>query len=206
MKRSTKSTQTRAKLFDTTGQLFRAQGFHATGIDDVLRLSGVPRGSLYHYFPGGKDQLTIETLAHVATQMQERMSNLLSSSDDPMKALLTLLDVTAKSLIDSDFRNGCPIAAVTLDAASERNSVRKACEQGLDSWLAMFTEHFKRAGLREKRAKTFATLVLAAIEGGLILSRAQKSCEPLTAIAEEFTHLMGVTKRAPRKPAIRKSK
>jgi AcrR family transcriptional regulator len=61
-KRSTKTATTRTRLLDTAGQLFRCQGFHATGLDEVLKRSVTPKGSLYHYFPGGKDQLAIETL------------------------------------------------------------------------------------------------------------------------------------------------
>jgi TetR/AcrR family transcriptional repressor of lmrAB and yxaGH operons len=194
--RSTKTAQTRTRLLDTAGQLFRAQGFHATGLDEVLKLSGTPKGSLYHYFPDGKDQLAIETLGHVATQMTGRMSTLLASKDDPLQALQSLLDFTAESLAESDFRDGCPIASVTLDVACERNSVREACERGLDAWLEMFAQHFKRAGVSDKRAKNLAILLLAAIEGGLILSRAQKSVAPLKAIADELIHLMK-TNQAP---------
>jgi TetR/AcrR family transcriptional regulator, lmrAB and yxaGH operons repressor len=196
-KRSTKTAQTRTRLLDTAGQLFRAQGFHATGLDEVLRLSGTPKGSLYHYFPGGKDQLAIETLGYVATQMEQRMSTLLASSDDPLNALRTLLDFTAKSLAESDFRNGCPIAAVTLDVACDRNSVREACERGLNTWLRVFAQHFKGAGLTEKRANNLAILILAALEGGLILSRAQKSVTPLNTIADELIHVIK-TSKAPR--------
>ena len=185
-KRSTKTATTRMRLLDTAGQLFRCQGFHATGLDEVLRRSGTPKGSLYHYFPGGKDQLAIETLGHVATELEQRMSALLSSSSDSLKALRKLFQYTAKSLAESGFRDGCPIAPVTLDVASDRESIREACEQGFQNLLQVFVQHLRRAGLSEKRAKSLATLVLASLEGGLILSRAQKSVAPLNAIASEL--------------------
>ncbi len=203
-KRSTKTVQTRTRLLDTAGQLFRAQGFHATGLDEVLRLSATPKGSLYHYFPGGKDQLAIETLGHVVAQMEQRMSALLGSSDDPSKGLRTVLDFAAKSLAESDFRNGCPIAAVTLDVACDRNSVREACERGLNTWLGVFAQHFMRAGLTEKRAKNLAILFLAALEGGLILSRAQKNVAPLNVIADELINAIRTSGVAPRRTRARK--
>jgi TetR/AcrR family transcriptional regulator, lmrAB and yxaGH operons repressor len=189
-KQSTKTLQTRTRLLDTAGQLFRAQGFHATGLDEVLRLSGTPKGSLYHYFPGGKDQLAIAALDHVVTQMKQRMLTLLASSDDPPKALRTLLDFMAKSLAESDFRNGCPVAALTVDVACDRDSVREACERCFNIWLEVLAEHFKRAGHAERRAKNLAVLFLAALEGGAILSRAQKNVAPLNAIADELVQLI----------------
>jgi TetR/AcrR family transcriptional repressor of lmrAB and yxaGH operons len=185
-KRSTKTATTRMRLLDTAGQLFRCQGFHATGLDEVLRRSGTPKGSLYHYFPGGKDQLAIETPGHVAAELEQRMSALLSSSSDSLKALRKLLQFTAKSLSESDFRDGCPIAAVTLDVASDRESIREACEQGFQNWLKVFVQHLRDAGLTETRAKSIGTLFLASLEGGLILSREQKGVAPLNATAGEL--------------------
>ena len=185
-RRSTKITDTRTRLLDTAGQLFRVQGFHATGLDEVLRQSGTPKGSLYHYFPGGKEQLAIETIRYVAPQMEQQMSEPLASSDDPLKGLRTLLDSIIKNSAESDFRFGCPIAAVVLDVACDRSAVREACERGFETLVTMFTQHFKRAGLSEKRATSLATLFFAALEGALILSRAQKSVAPLKAIATEL--------------------
>jgi TetR/AcrR family transcriptional repressor of lmrAB and yxaGH operons len=185
-KRSTKTATTRTQLLDTAGQLFRCQGFYATGLDEVLKRSGTPKGSLYHYFPGGKDQLAIETLGHFAAQLEQRMSALLSASSDPLKALRKFLLFTVKSLAESDFRDGCPIAAVTLDVASDRESIREACEAGFQTWLRVFVQHLRHAGLTETRAKSIATLFLASLEGGMILSRAQKSAAPLNAIANEL--------------------
>lgn len=190
IRRSKKPRDTRTRLLGAASQLFRKQGFHATGLDEILRQSGTPKGSLYHYFPRGKDQLAIESLGYVADQLEQRTSVLLASSDDPLKALRTLLDFTLKNLAESDFRNGCPLAAVTLDVASDRNSVREACERGFETLLTVFTQHLRRAGLSAQRAKSLATLVFGALEGGLILSRAQKSVAPLKAIATELMQVV----------------
>ncbi len=189
-KRSKKGSQTRTRLLETAGQLFRVQGFHATGLDEVLKVSETPKGSLYHYFPGGKDQLACEALKHAAAEMEQRMAAHLDSSHDPVKGLQTLMDFAAKSLRASDFRNGCPIAAVTLDVACDRESVRETCDQCFDTLLTVFARHLANTGISEKRAASLATLCFAALEGGLILSRAQKSIAPLKAIANELVQIM----------------
>ena len=186
-KPSTVTTGTRTRLLETAGQLFRWQGFHATGLDEILKRSGTPKGSLYHYFPGGKDQLAIEALRYVSGLIEQTASVILSSNSDPLTAVRMLFEFTAKTLSESDFRDGCPIAAVTLDVASDRNLIREACEQSLQKWLDVFVQHFRRAGLTTARAKTIATLCLASLEGGLILSRAQRSAVPLNEIAIELT-------------------
>lgn len=189
-RRATKTAQTRERLLETASHLFRAQGFHATGLDEVLKLSDTPKGSLYHYFPGGKDQLAVEALGHVAAKMEQRMSTLLASNKDPAKALRALLDFTAKSLMESDFRNGCPIAGVTVDVACENDSLREACDHGFNILLEVFTLYMKGAGLSEKRAKSLAILFLSALEGAIILSRAQKNVTFFNAVAGELVQLI----------------
>jgi TetR/AcrR family transcriptional regulator, lmrAB and yxaGH operons repressor len=189
-KRSTKTRKTRARLLDTASKLFRSQGFHATGLDQILRRSRTPKGSLYHHFPGGKDQLAIEAVRYVAGEMEQSMSAVLNTDSDPLETLQTFFEATAKSLLASDFREGCPIAAVTLEAASDRPSVREACRKSFENLLRVLSQHLSRAGLTEMRAKSIATLVLAALEGGLILSRAQKSLDPLNAITNELRQMI----------------
>lgn len=190
MKRSAKTQKIRTRLLDTASKLFRAQGFHATGLDQILRRSRTPKGSLYHYFPGGKDELAIETVRYVASEMGQTMFPPIDNShNDPLKIVQNLFESLAKNLLESDYRFGCPIAVVTLETSSDRPSIREACEQGFQMWQEILVEHFRRSGITETRAKSIAMLVLASLEGGLILSRAQKSVKPLDAIARELAHL-----------------
>jgi TetR/AcrR family transcriptional regulator, lmrAB and yxaGH operons repressor len=86
-KRSAKTQKTRTRLLDTASKLFRSQGFHATGLDQILRRSRTPKGSLYHYFPGGKDQLAIETVQYVAGEQGQMMSAIFSAQSDPLETL-----------------------------------------------------------------------------------------------------------------------
>src|SRR5690348_2501794 len=151
-KPSTKTRKTRTRLLDTAGKLFRSQGFHATGLDQILRRSRTPKGSLYYYFPGGKDQLAIETLQYVAGEQGQMMSAIFSAQSDPLETLQTFFAHIAENLQASDFRDGCPIAAVTLEVASDRPSVREACRQGFQTWLEVLVQHLNRAGLGEARA------------------------------------------------------
>jgi TetR/AcrR family transcriptional regulator, lmrAB and yxaGH operons repressor len=189
-KRSTSSATTRTRLLSTAGELFRSQGFHATGLDQILRRSCTPKGSLYHYFPGGKDELAIETVRYMAGVMKEAMSAVLSSQKDPLAALGSFVEHSANALSASDFRNGCPIAAVTLDVASSQRAILEACEQGFQSLLELLAVHIKRTGLSAARAKALATMVLASLEGALILSRAQRSVEPLKIVERELAILI----------------
>jgi TetR/AcrR family transcriptional regulator, lmrAB and yxaGH operons repressor len=192
-KPSPKTANVRTRLLESTAQLFCSQGFHATGLEEILERSATPKGSLYHYFPGGKDHLAIEALRHMTCQLEQSASALLSSKSDPLKAVPALFDFAARRLAESNFRDGCPIAAVTLDVASDRDSIREACEEAFQKWLDLLVQQLRRAGLTAPRAKAIATLCLASLEGGLVLSRAQRSIAPLKAIAVELAHVIEST-------------
>jgi TetR/AcrR family transcriptional regulator, lmrAB and yxaGH operons repressor len=189
-KLSPRTTKARTKLLSTAGELFRSQGFHATGLDQILKRSRTPKGSLYHYFPGGKDELAIETVRYMAGAMKQAMAAALSSDSDPLAALGAFIEHTANALSASNFRNGCPIATVTLEVASSQRAIREACQEGFQTLLELLAVHIKRAGLSTARAKALATMVLASLEGSLILSRAQRSVEPITTVARELTILV----------------
>src|SRR5260370_41299507 len=118
------------------------------------------------------------------------MSAIFSYQSDPLEMLQTVVEHTAENLLASDFRDGCPIAAVTLEVALDRPSVREACTQGFQTWIDVLVKHLKRAGLSEVRAKSIATLVLTSLEGGIILSRAQKSVEPINTITNELAEMI----------------
>lgn len=184
------NAKARERLVQTTGKLLRAQGYYATGLDEVLRRSSTPKGSLYHYFPGGKRQLADAAVRYMADRMARTMAEVLRSTTDPAEALQIFLDGRAEDLAASSFKSGCPIATVTLETASDDADLRNACSEGFENLTQIFIDHLVTAGISPERAKPMATLFIASWEGGLILSRARQDVEPLKAVARELATLM----------------
>ena len=181
----------RERLIRTTGQLLRNRGYYGTGLDEILKDSGAPKGSLYHYFPGGKRQLANEAVRYMAGRMTKRMADDLSSTGDPAEGLRVFLQGRAKDLEASGFESGCPIATVTLETASEHSDLCDVCSQSFDGLKQILTEHLGRAGLGPEKADSLATLFLASWEGALILSRAHRNTGPLHVVAKELCASLG---------------
>lgn len=99
------------------------------------------------------------------------------------------MDALAAGLERSGYRDGCPIATVTLEAASDSDGVRAAAAAAFDSWLAPLEQRLLDAGLAAPAARRRALLVLSAIEGALILARATRDLGPLAAVREELVAL-----------------
>jgi len=170
-------------------ELLRRRGYAASGVSDIVALSGAPKGSLYFHFPGGKQELAVAAMERSAAQLGVAMAAMLDSSDDTGEAIGRLVDALAAGLAGSQFADGCPIATVALETASESEEMRAAAQAAFDSWLDVLQRRFADDGLDDGAARERALTVLAAIEGGLILARAQRDVAPLLAVSSQLRAL-----------------
>lgn len=177
-----KHGETRERLVRTAAALFRVQGYHATGLNQVVAEGGAPKGSLYFHFPGGKEQLAVESVAFSAGAVHDTMRK----ATDLGEALALFAD----HLVASDFRNGCPVATVALDAAAESEPIREACATAYASWHDLLVDFLEQQGIRAERAPGLATTVLAAVEGALLLAKTQRDVAPLRQVADDLRILI----------------
>ncbi len=170
--------------------MLRRQGYAATGLNEIVALSGAPRGSLYFHFPAGKEELAAAAMTRSGEALREGMRALLWSSDDLAVALGRLIDSLAAGLESSGYADGCPIATVALEASHTSERVRVSAAAVFDSWLEALQDRIVASGVEEERAGRRALLVLSAVEGALILARARRGLAPLAAVREELIELL----------------
>ena len=167
--------------------LFRRRGYDGTGLNEILERGGAPRGSLYFHFPGGKQELAAAAIVEAGATIGAGIERLLDSTDDVGEAVASVVELIAADLERSGYRGGCPVAAVTLDAASSSSErVRAACSEAFDHWQGLLEARLVGAGWARPEARQEATLVLAAIEGAQTLARARRDPEPLRAVARRL--------------------
>ena len=175
-------TDTRRRMLESAAELFRTQGYHATGMTQLVSESRAPKGSLYFHFPGGKEQLAAEAVQLSGERLAGVFREITAGAPDPATAIDLIVTALATSLSESDYRCGCPIATVALEAA-DSEPIRAACDQGYEGWLRDISAYFTERGLAEDRAASLATVVLSAIEGALLLARTRRDTTPLQAVA-----------------------
>jgi AcrR family transcriptional regulator len=186
----TPEVPSREAFVRATGTLLRRQGYEATGVNEIVARSGAPKGSLYFHFPGGKEELALAAMRREGGQLRGAIAAVMRSSEGPAEALARLVDALAHGLESSGFQEGCPIATVTLEAASRSEAIRSVAAEVFESWIEALKQSLASAGLDAKTARRRAVLALAAIEGALILARARGDSEPLAAVREELVQLM----------------
>jgi TetR/AcrR family transcriptional repressor of lmrAB and yxaGH operons len=186
----TDARSTRQIIVDTTSRLLETQGYHGTGLNQIIKESGAPRGSLYYYFPEGKEELAAEAILERARGLSANSRMLLAQGEDPAAAVRRFFDGLIAYFESAQYCGGAPLAAVALETAGSNERLRQACATAYDLLLAPFTETFEAGGFSPERAHALSTLVNAAIEGGVVLARAQHSTEPLRRVRDELLHLI----------------
>jgi TetR/AcrR family transcriptional repressor of lmrAB and yxaGH operons len=176
-------TDTRQRMLETAAELFHTQGYHATGLNQLVNAGGAPKGSLYFHFPGGKEQIAAEALRVSSAQLRDVLRTLVVRAPDAASGIEAVVNALAQSLLGSDFQRGCPLATVALDTASKSELIRRSCADGYDSWHEVLAEYLVTQGLSSEKAADLAMVVLASIEGGVLLAKTKKDIAPLRTIA-----------------------
>lgn len=181
---------TRSRMIETTARLLQHRGYHGTALSDILAASEAPRGSLYFHFPGGKEQLALEATRAAVEETTSYLGQCLADAKTPAQGVRAFVDATAQLMRDSGYTFGCPVAPVILDGSGDLGEFDSLCRETLRRWMAMLRESFAAAGIPERRARTSALLVVAAIEGALLIARAFRDCGPITDLAAELESLV----------------
>jgi len=171
---------TRQRILAASEELFRRQGYAGTGVKAILASSQAPYGSLYHFFPGGKEELGAAALRAGGETYRELVETIFEPGADVVAATRACFEGAAELVAATGYADACPIATVALEVASTSEPMRQAAAEAFESWLAVLTERFVAAGIAEPRARELAIELFCAIEGAFLLSRTTRSTEALT--------------------------
>jgi TetR/AcrR family transcriptional repressor of lmrAB and yxaGH operons len=192
----TKGERTRAKLVAATSALLQRQGYHATGLSQIVDESGAPRGSLYFYFPGGKEQLAKAALQASGAEWRDKIEAIVDAAPDHGAAIVAVCRMLADELVASDYEHGCPLATVALEASTSSEVVRKTIADHYAGWLDAITARLARSGTPEAQGAQIAVFVLSAMEGALMLSKVRRDPGPLLAVGEMLRAMVGSQPRS----------
>lgn len=182
----------REQILQTTCALLEKQGFHGTGLNEIVKESGAPKGSLYYYFPEGKDQITSEAVLQSGRLTAERIRAGLAESSNAAKAVYNFVLKIADNVELSGFAAGSPLTAVAMETATKSERINAACREAYGMLQSAFREKLLESGYTNIKADELATFVTASIEGGIILSRTYHTAEPLRQVAKQLKLLLAL--------------
>lgn len=178
--RSTSASPTRERIVTATAELFRRQGYTGTGMKQIAAEAKAPFGSIYHFFPGGKDALADEVLRTAGAFFLALFHAFLDETGgDPPAGIEAYFAGAAETLRTTDYNDACPIATVALEVASTNEPLRRATADVFTSWIDGGVERLTEAGVPADRARELTIAILCGLEGAFVFSRALRSTEPL---------------------------
>jgi AcrR family transcriptional regulator len=197
------ATETKERIVQRSAELFRRQGFAGTGVKQIVAEASAPFGSLYHFFPRGKEQLGEEVIRTSGALYGQLIDAFYRPGADPVAATRDFFAAAAASVRESDYADACPIATVALEVSSTSEPMRQACADVFDGWLDAATERLIECGLPRKRSRALAFELIAALEGAFVLSRALRSTEPIEVAGAAVTASVreAIAKRRARRAA-----
>ncbi|WP_166905129.1 TetR/AcrR family transcriptional regulator [Mycobacterium sp. DL440] len=181
----------RERMVASAALLIRERGAHPTAIADVLAHSGAPRGSAYHYFPGGRTQILCEAIDYAGDYVVTR----LAEADSAAALLDGMIAMYRKQLLGSDFRAGCPVVAVAVEAGDPQQAdapdpVLERAGAAFTRWTGLIADRLRGDGAGPDRADELAMLILTAIEGAIVVARATRDVKPLDLIHGQLHELL----------------
>jgi AcrR family transcriptional regulator len=188
---------TKTRILTKTGELFRRNGYVGTGLKQIATEADAPFGSIYHFFPGGKQQLAAEVIRAAGRMYQARVAEVLNQGTDPARAMEVAFAEAAQLLIETDFADACPIATIALEVASTNEPLRQVTADVFTEWIDAGIEWFVRSGYPRPVARELSIAFLNALEGAFVLARALRSTEPLEVAGATMSAAVSAAAPAP---------
>ena len=176
---------TKQRIVERSAELFMRQGYASTGVKQIVAEASAPFGSLYHFFPAGKEQLGAETIRWSGARYAQLIDVFFVAGADPVAATRAFFAAAGETLRETGYADACPIATVALEVSSTSEPMREACAEVFESWIGLTQARLVESGLTAAAARALAISILALLEGAFVLARALRSTEPLLAAGED---------------------
>lgn len=178
------ASETRDRILVTSAELFRRQGYAGTGLKQVTREASAPFGSLYHFWPGGKEELAAEVIRTGGDFFLALYREIVDAAPDLLTGIRDFFTGAGETVRVTGWQDACPIATVAGEIASTHEPLREASADVFELWLGALAGDLTAAGVEPVRARSLALAVLAALEGAFLLSRTLRSTEPMDAAGD----------------------
>jgi TetR/AcrR family transcriptional repressor of lmrAB and yxaGH operons len=180
----------RGAIVRAAATLFRRNGYAATGINEIAEVSGAPKGSLYHYFPEGKDQIAEAAVRFAGAGVVATLEKLAQEHGNAASMVRAYCRLVAGWMAKSGFRDGCPITTTLLESAPQSAGLTGAGREAFDRWCAVIAGALVRDGFSRAEARRLSTLAVSAIEGALILARVEANARPIEDVARSLGQVL----------------
>ncbi|MEK2478923.1 TetR/AcrR family transcriptional regulator [Streptomyces noursei] len=183
-------TSTRDRIVITAARLLQRQGYVGTGIKQIAQEAQATLGSVYHFFPGGKETVAVAAIEHSSREFAALLRKALDAEADPATAVDSCAGQLAEELRESGWIDGCPVTAAALETLGTDSPIQQACAAALRDWEELVRDKLLRGGFDAQDARELATTVISALEGAEVTAQVTRSEEPLRTVGRQLARLV----------------
>ncbi|WP_314242497.1 TetR/AcrR family transcriptional regulator [Streptomyces kutzneri] len=187
---TTTAPGTRDRLVRTASRLMQHGGYENTPVKQLVREAEATLGSLYHFFPGGKQELAVAAIHFGDEEFAELLRAGLAAHTDPAEAVEGVAALLAQALEASDWRDGCPVTATALETVGRLPELQAACAQAFANWQHLVAAKLLASGYPEAEARDLAITVINTLEGAETTSQVTMSRTPLLVAGRHLARLV----------------
>ncbi len=155
------------------------RGLHGIGLNELLTQAKVPKGVLYHHFPGGKVALAVAAIQGTCERLTLLLDRHIQAQSDPAQVLGRWLDAALAQLEQSGFERGCPLATVALESTRDDTALRQALADAFAILRSRIAALLEASSVPAQQAQGMAALLVAAYEGALMQARVAGHAGPM---------------------------
>ncbi|AQW32464.1 TetR/AcrR family transcriptional regulator [Ralstonia syzygii subsp. celebesensis] len=187
---SPRQSDARQRVVMAAAEMLARHGLNATSIREMAKRAEAPLGSTYHHFPGGKQQVVVEAVKFAGARVGAGLDHHLKAG--AVAGLRGFLAMWRDILVRSDFRIGCPVMATAVDEPIDdlAEEALAAAAAVFSDWQRKLVASLEAQGRDRASASRLATLIIASVEGAIVLCRAQRSIASFDQIAEQLEALV----------------
>jgi len=179
---------TRERLIEKAANLMEMKGYFGTGVNEILKETNIPKGSLYHHFPGGKSELLKEAVIYAGKKQLRRYAEVMKGKKTVVDGLKAVIDCIIEQFYETDFQYSCPIGAVAIESANADEVIKNACQQAYEKMEKSFEAYLNLNGIDD--ALSMARVIINMIEGGSILAKAHGNVKHLDVIKDHLSKIL----------------
>jgi TetR/AcrR family transcriptional regulator, lmrAB and yxaGH operons repressor len=180
----------RKKMIEAASRLFQIQGFHATGLNEILKESQAPKGSLYYYFPSGKEELALSAIELASNIIQSKIKSSLSIYADPILAIQNVIKDMEAAIEEYGKLQNVSLSLLALETYLSSETLREACKESFVNLENIYAEKLMESGISSQAAQNLGMVIQAMIEGAITISITKKDTTTLSAVADQIKVLI----------------
>ncbi|MEU3962773.1 TetR/AcrR family transcriptional regulator [Streptomyces buecherae] len=181
---------TRTRIVRAASLLMQRQGYDGTGIKQIAQEAQATLGSVYHFFPGGKQELAVAAIHHGDQEFFDVLREALEREEDTARAIADLCDELADGLHASQWVDGCPITTTSLGTAGRAPDIQTAAARAFARWRGLVRDRLRASGMSEGDAHDLAHTVISTMEGAELAAQVARSKEPLRIAGKHLARLI----------------